>query len=61
MNKDIMRKAGFGEHVKLVEEGKCPFCKEVVDPNEFKDELSRKEWKISGLCMKCQKEFFGKK
>jgi hypothetical protein len=25
---------------------------------EFRDELSKKEFKISGLCMKCQDEVF---
>ena len=59
MNEDIMRQAGLGEHVDLVKKGICPFCKEVVNPNDFKDELSKKEWGISGLCFKCQKDFFG--
>lgn len=27
---------------------------------EFKDELSRREYRISGLCQKCQDEVFGK-
>ena len=26
---------------------------------EFKDELSRKEYSISGLCQKCQNKVFG--
>ncbi len=59
MNKDIMRKAGFGQHVKDVEGGVCPFCKIKVDTNAFKDELSRREYKISGLCQSCQDDIFG--
>lgn len=59
MNKEIMEIAGFEEQVKLVEQKKCPFCKEDIDETKFKDELSRKEYKISGLCQKCQDKIFG--
>ena len=36
----------------------CPFCNKPVNENEFKDELSRKEFEISGLCQSCQDDFF---
>lgn len=29
------------------------------DASEFDDELSRREYAISGLCMACQREVFG--
>lgn len=58
MNKNIMRAAGFGKQVEAVEAGKCPFCGQVVDPSEFRDELSKREFKISGLCQKCQDSMF---
>lgn len=36
--------------------GKCVFC---TDPNmNFRDEISRKEYAISGLCQRCQDEVF---
>ena len=38
--------------------GICPFCKKSVKIDEFHDELSLKEYTISGLCQKCQDEFF---
>lgn len=58
MNKDIVRAVGFGKLVDAVERGECPFCgKPIVD--NFRDELSRKEFKISGLCQSCQDEMFG--
>lgn len=60
MNKDIMKYFGFSEEVKLVEENRCPFCKLFIDKNSFTDELSVKEYKISGLCQKCQDDFFKK-
>ncbi len=59
MNKTIMKQAGFGEHVQLVEEEKCPFCKKVIKQEDFKDELSRTKFKISGLCQPCQDDVFG--
>lgn len=35
----------------------CMFCKEP-DFN-FKDEASKREYKISGICQKCQDKVFG--
>jgi hypothetical protein len=60
MNKDIMRKLGFGKQVDRVEKGLCPFCNIPVNENDFVDTLSRKEFKISGLCTACQDNIFGK-
>ena len=60
MNKELMKQAGFGEEVKLVEQGFCPLCKEKVKIEDFKDEISVKELKISRLCQKCQDKTFGK-
>ena len=59
MNKKILQQAGFGEEVKAVEQGNCPLCKCKVDKDEFRDELSRKEFEISGLCQSCQDDIFG--
>lgn len=60
MNETIMRAAGLGEHVDAVKAGKCPFCKNEIKMDEFRNEISRKEFKISGICQKCQDDFFGK-
>jgi len=57
MNEDIMRTLGFEEQLNSIHLGKCPFCKQ--DIGEFRDELSRKENKISGLCQGCQDNMFG--
>lgn len=40
------------------ENGLCPFCKNKVNQKEFIDDLSKKEFKISGLCMSCQSKTF---
>lgn len=58
MNKDIMKQMGFGEHVKKVEAGKCPMCGKPIDMNTFKDDLSLKEFRISGMCQACQDDIF---
>lgn len=51
----------FPEETALVRHGRCPWCKEGVDPKGFRDELSRKEFRISGLCQGCQDSFFDAK
>lgn len=37
----------------------CPFCDYVFAPIELRDELSIKEFLISGLCQDCQDDVFG--
>ena len=46
----------FPEMAQAIQEGKCPICKGEI--TEFKDELSVREYEISGMCQKCQDEFF---
>lgn len=58
MNKDIMNAMGFSKEIKAVEIGDCPFCGKPVVFSEFKDDLSREEYRISGLCQSCQDETF---
>ena len=49
----------FPEEAARINEGKCPFCGKVIDvENEFKDDLSRREFEISGMCQSCQDDFF---
>ena len=58
MNKNILKQLGFNEEVKAVEHGFCPFCKKPVSIEDFKDEISKREYKISGLCQACQDKTF---
>jgi hypothetical protein len=37
----------------------CPDCKQPV--GEFRDEISRRENAITGLCQKCQDEIFNER
>ena len=60
MNKQIMKQMGFDKEVELKEQSRCPFCKREVTENDFTDEASRFEYKISGLCQECQDYIFGR-
>jgi len=53
-----MRKYGFGREVDLVEKNKCPLCKKDINLEDFKDDLSKREFEISGMCQKCQDDIF---
>ena len=55
---DGFSQAFFGnKRSEALENGYCVICKGAA--NEFHDELSRKEFGISGLCQKCQDKVFG--
>ena len=58
---ELLRSFGFTEEVENLESGKCPFCGSMKTSRaDFRDEISWREFKISGLCQKCQdKSFIG--
>jgi len=58
MNKNIMRQVGFAKEVELVEKNVCPICLQDINMRDFKDNLSVKEYRISGLCQNCQDKIF---
>ncbi len=41
---------------KAIKRGLCVKCGELA--NKFKNELSKKEYLISGLCQRCQDNYF---
>lgn len=41
-----------------IERGLCPTCEKKVKEEEFKDELSKKEYSINGMCQECQDNTF---
>ena len=53
-----MRAVGFSKEVDLVNAGKCPICEVPVEVRSFKDNVSAREFAISGLCQKCQDDIF---
>lgn len=48
----------FPEFAERKRKGLCPFCGRKIEPSEFRDEISRREYQISGLCQKCQDKIF---
>ena len=58
-NAHLFSMAGFRAEINKIKKNReCAFC---PYPNfKFRDELSRKEYKISALCQHCQDEMFGK-
>lgn len=47
----------FGGRREAIHSQTCVSCKEPAD--HFKDNISIKEYSISGLCQKCQDSVFG--
>ena len=47
-----------GQHSKNIKNKICNGCKKKVEG--FRNELSLKEYTISGFCQKCQDDVFGK-
>jgi hypothetical protein len=57
--KNILKDMGFIKEVQRVKNGQCPFCGSTkVKRENFKDELSWKEYKQSGMCGPCQDRTF---
>lgn len=58
MNDDIL-KSMFPDLIARKESGKCPTCGK--DPQEvgFRNQISRTEFKLSGMCQECQDDVFG--
>jgi hypothetical protein len=48
----------FSDFAIDIASNKCPFCKKEIKEEDFPDELSKKEFSISGLCATCQKKQF---
>ena len=59
MNDDIMRSMGFDKEVDRTKFNLCPLCGNPIKMEDFKDNLSRKEYGISGMCQNCQNDIFG--
>jgi len=53
----------FKAKATLVKMTQCPLCHHKINvgpgETEFRDELSVKEYQISGMCQKCQDYMFG--
>lgn len=58
---DDFAKKVFGKSPTECKEQKiCVCCHNKTEDGDFKDDISRKEYDISGLCQKCQDDTFGR-
>ena len=65
MNEDLKKMLGlppeaegpFDEVMINLQLGNCPLCGNK--PTTFRDQLSVKEFKVSGMCQDCQDQMFG--
>lgn len=57
-SKNTFDNLGFGEMINRRTLGRCPFCNKDTTDEKFKDELSRREFEISGICQGCQDKTF---
>ena len=46
----------FPGTAEAINQNKCPICRQPI--GAFKDELSKKEYLISGMCQTCQDKVF---
>lgn len=56
VDKQITQLTGIDRQA-YVRAGSCPFCQRTC--TDFRDDESRKEHRISGLCQECQDSIFG--
>jgi hypothetical protein len=56
---DLLDILGIREMIAERKFGRCPFCHKQVQPEQFRNEISLREYRISGLCQGCQDEMFG--
>lgn len=57
MNEQLMKSLGFEKEVERVHKNFCPCCAKSI--KAFRDSLSEKEYRISGMCQDCQDNVFG--
>jgi len=58
---DNMTEKTFGKSKTDAEKEKvCVFCHKPIKDEDFRNEISRREYGISGICQKCQDDVFGK-
>ena len=57
---DDFTEKNFGKsQTEAKEQNICVCCHNEIKDEDFRDDKSRKEYDISGLCQKCQDDTFG--
>lgn len=60
MNEEII-KVIFGEITNRLNNHLCSMCGQKIDESDFRDEISKREYGISGMCQQCQDKIFNVK
>jgi len=56
---ELLKALGFDDEVENLKSGRCPFCGSTKTSKEdFRDEMSYREFKISGLCQHLSGKYF---
>lgn len=55
---DFLERCGFADEVENIKKNRCAICGKQVRYSDFKDQLSIKEYSISGMCQSCQDKAF---
>ena len=58
VKRQLLISAGMGDMVKKAMLGICPLCGKPASIEDCRDDLSRREFAIAGICQKCQDEVF---
>lgn len=58
MNEEIIKAIFGSEIVERLHNHLCPICGQEIDESDFRDELSKREYNISGMCQQCQDKIF---
>ena len=48
----------FPKFWELIEKDRCPMCESKINEADFRNELSKKEFSVSGMCQSCQNKTF---
>jgi hypothetical protein len=56
---EVLKRMGYTKQSERIQQDLCPSCGKFINPSDFKDDLSRREFRLSGMCQKCQDETFG--
>jgi hypothetical protein len=58
VNRAILEALGMHVELDRVDRGLCPICGRDFSVKELTGDLSRAEWRISGMCQLCQDATF---
>jgi|LakMenEpi03Aug12_release.lakeMendotaPanAssembly.Ray.scaffolds.fasta_scaffold1610759_2 hypothetical protein len=50
----------YPNYAVLIAQGKCPCCDNFIIPETFIEDINKREYSISGMCIICQDECFEK-